>query len=61
MVVGFNEEKLLSNCLSSLFFCDEIIYADLGSKDLSIEVAESFAAKIYKKRLGDFYRPGRSH
>jgi hypothetical protein len=47
MVVGYNEEKLLTNCLQSLFFCDEILYTDLGSSDNSISIAKKFTDKIY--------------
>ncbi len=46
MVVGYNEEKLLPACLSSLWFCDEIFYTDLGSNDSSIEIASTFTDKI---------------
>lgn len=49
MVVGYNESELLSNCLSSVSFCDEIIYTDLGSSDNSLEVAASFTNNIYKR------------
>lgn len=42
VVVGLNEAKLLRRCLTSLTFCSEVIYLDLGSSDCSIKVAESF-------------------
>lgn len=50
MVVGYNEEKLLPACLSSLLFCDEIFYTDLGSSDTSIEVASTFTDKILVRK-----------
>ena len=49
MVVGYNESKLLNSCFTSLSFCDEIIYTDLGSSDNSLEIAASFTNKIYKR------------
>jgi len=52
IIVGFNEEKLLKNCLSSIQFCDEILYFDLGSSDNSVAVAEEFGAKtIYHEKV----------
>jgi glycosyltransferase involved in cell wall biosynthesis len=46
IVVGFNEGKLLQNCISSISFCDEILYFDLGSSDDSIKIAETLNAKV---------------
>lgn len=46
IVVTFNEDKHLSDCLSSLKFCDEILVFDLGSTDKSIEIAKSLGAKV---------------
>lgn len=43
-----NEEKHLARCLSSVKdVVDEIIIVDTGSTDKTIEIAESFNAKIY--------------
>jgi len=43
-----NEEHNLSRCLTSIKpLVDEIIIVDTGSTDKSIEIAESFGAKIY--------------
>jgi glycosyltransferase involved in cell wall biosynthesis len=49
MVVGYNEAHLLDACLQSLYFCDEILYADLQSKDESIEKAKQYGASIFIK------------
>jgi glycosyltransferase involved in cell wall biosynthesis len=51
MVVGYNEAHLLNRCFSSLIFCDEIIYTDLGSSDSSLEIARNFETKIYQRTL----------
>lgn len=51
IVVGFNEGHLLSACLKSLSFCDEINYYDLGSKDNSLETAKGAGANIFKTKL----------
>lgn len=49
MVVGYNEEKFLQQCLKSIGFCDELIYTDLGSTDASLDVAKNAGAKIYHR------------
>ncbi len=49
MIVGFNEEKLLSACLESISFCDDIHYTDLGSTDRSLEIANRYANHIYHR------------
>ena len=42
-----NEEKFLPACLESIKdFADEIIIVDTGSTDKTVEIAESFGAKI---------------
>jgi len=46
IIVGFNEEKLLKNCLPSIQFCDEILYFDLGSSDNSITIAKELGASV---------------
>jgi glycosyltransferase involved in cell wall biosynthesis len=43
-----NEEELLPQCLESIKdFVDEIIIVDTGSKDRTVEIAESHGAKVY--------------
>jgi glycosyltransferase involved in cell wall biosynthesis len=47
IVVGRNESIKLKECLKSLSFCDEILYADLDSSDNSIEIASDFRCRIF--------------
>jgi len=47
IVVGKNEGNKLKECLRSLSFCDEILYADLDSSDHSIQVASDFNCRIF--------------
>ncbi len=43
-----NEEKFLPQCLASIHgFADEIVVVDTGSTDRTVEIAESFGAKVY--------------
>ena len=46
IVVTFNEEKRIFECLQSLNFCDEIIVVDLGSKDNTLEIIDKFSVRL---------------
>lgn len=46
IVVTFNEERHLAECLAALSFCDELIVVDLGSTDRSTEIAAQFGARV---------------
>lgn len=54
VIIAKNEEKMISECLESLSFCDEIIVIDNNSTDKTVEIAEQFKAKIYKEASSDF-------
>ncbi|RKS13321.1 hypothetical protein [Flavobacterium sp. 120] len=53
IVVGRNESHKLKECLNSLSFCEEVLYADLDSRDNSVEVAMSFGCQVFNyKKFG---------
>lgn len=46
VVITLNEEKSLGACLRSLAFADEIVVADCGSTDRTLEIAKQMGATI---------------
>jgi len=48
LVVTYNDDKHLEECLLSLRRFDELIVVDLGSSDRSIEIAESMGINVHK-------------
>ncbi len=54
-----NEEKLLPHCLQSIRdWVDEIIVVDTGSTDRTVEIAQSYGAKIFHQEWeSDFSKP----
>jgi len=56
IMMGKNEEELLPQCLASIVdHVDEIIFVDTGSTDRTVEIAESFGAKIFHHPWEDNY------
>jgi tetratricopeptide (TPR) repeat protein len=55
-MIAKNEEQFLGDCLASVRdIVDEIILVDTGSTDRTVEIAESFGAKVFHHRwAGDF-------
>lgn len=47
VVLTKNEETVLTACLESVKFADEIIIVDQGSTDRTIEIAKKYTAKIF--------------
>ncbi|MCS3685477.1 glycosyltransferase [Salinibacter ruber] len=46
IVVTYNEDEHLRECLNALSFCEQTIVADLGSEDRSVEIAEDVGATV---------------
>lgn len=52
IVVTYNEQRHLLECLRSLAFCEQLLVIDLGSTDSSIDIAEECGAEIiYHERV----------
>jgi len=55
LILTFNEEKNIDECVQSVKFADEIILIDSGSTDQTCEIAEKLGAKfIYHPMDGGF-------
>lgn len=46
VVVTYNEERRLSECLQGLSFCEDVTVVDLGSQDDSTQIASRFGASV---------------
>ncbi|HEX3375901.1 MAG TPA: glycosyltransferase family 2 protein, partial [Candidatus Acidoferrales bacterium] len=54
-LISYNEEADLPRALASLAgIADEIILVDSGSTDRTIEIAQSFGARVYSRKLDSF-------
>lgn len=57
-----DEEELLPDCLASIRdWIDEIIIVDTGSKDRTIEIAESYGAKLFHQTWEDDFSKHRNY
>ncbi|CAG1770772.1 partial heptose III glucuronosyltransferase, partial [uncultured bacterium] len=57
-----NEEKFLAQCLRSIKNAvDEIIIVDTGSTDRTVDIAQSFDAKVYRHPWKNSFSEARNH
>lgn len=54
LILTFNEEKHIVDCIRSASFADEIVVIDSGSKDATIELAKSLGAKVVVHKMEGF-------
>lgn len=54
IIIAKNAQDIISDALSSLSFCDEIIVVDNNSTDETVKTAKSFGARVVKGIDGDF-------
>jgi glycosyltransferase involved in cell wall biosynthesis len=54
IVIAFNEEHDLGECLASLAWCDEIIVVDSGSTDRTRDIAARYGARIFVRPFAGF-------
>ena len=53
-IVTLNEERNLGRTLASVSFANEIVVVDSGSTDRTVEIAESFGAKVVVREWPGF-------
>jgi glycosyltransferase involved in cell wall biosynthesis len=54
VVITKNEEKFIETCLKSLKWVDEIIVADSGSEDKTLEIAQKYATLTFSCKGNNF-------
>jgi glycosyltransferase involved in cell wall biosynthesis len=53
-IITCDEAHNLARTLASVSFADEIVIVDSGSKDKTVEIAESFGARVFEQRWPGF-------
>ena len=54
VIIAFNEEKNLAECLESVKWADEIVVIDSFSTDKTVEIAKGFTDKVFRKKWEGF-------
>ena len=54
VIITFNEELVISETLSRLWWCDEIIIIDSGSTDRTVHICFEHGCTVYKQELSGF-------
>lgn len=54
VIITKNEEKIISRCLESVSWADEIIVVDSGSSDNTVEICRKYNAKVFYKKWAGY-------
>ena len=54
LLLTYNEEKNIENCLESVKWVERIVIVDSYSEDNTLEIAENYNVEIYQKEFNDF-------
>ena len=60
IVLAYNEEENLPDCLASISFADEIIVIDSDSTDKTAKIAKEYGATVYQRNLNNDYAAQRN-
>lgn len=54
VIITLNEEENIRRCLDSVFFADEIVVVDSGSRDRTCEIAKQYTDKVFFRPMNGF-------
>ena len=54
IILTYNEENSLEDCLNHIKFCDDIVVIDSNSNDNTVEIAKKNGARVYINKFKDF-------
>jgi len=54
LVITYNEEKKIEDCLKTIEWMDEIIVVDAYSMDKTVEICKKYTDKVYSNKFEDF-------
>src|SRR5690349_11430673 len=55
-IIAQNGEEMVPGLLAQLDWVDDIVVVDGGSKDRTVEIAESYGARVFHRRFDNFAR-----
>jgi glycosyltransferase involved in cell wall biosynthesis len=56
VIITYNEEVIISETLSRLWWCAEIIIVDSGSTDRTVEICKEYGCNVYIQEIDGFGR-----
>ena len=54
LILTYNEEQNLNECLDSISWCDDVWVLDSGSSDKTVEIAKSRGCKLLSRKFDNF-------
>ena len=54
LVLTYNEEENIEDCLESISWVDEVVVVDSYSEDDTLELASKYTDKVFKRKFDDF-------
>jgi len=54
IILTYNEENSLQDCLNHIKFCDDIVIIDSNSNDSTVEIAKKNGARVYINKFKNF-------
>src|SRR6478672_1503230 len=54
VIITYNEEAIISETLSRLWWCDEIVVIDSGSTDKTVERCQEYGCNVFTRKFTGF-------